>query len=148
MQLKDVVSRNLVWCYEIDSVHHAAEVMKHHHVGMLPVLQGEQERVLVGVITDRDICIRAVAGRKTPFTPVSMLMSRTPLTCFDTDTLDDCRLLMTVRRLRRIPIVNLSRKCVGIVSLSDVARYSDADQTRQVLLAISGHSGEGRKDVA
>jgi hypothetical protein len=85
----------------------------------LPVGEGDR---LVGVITDRDIAIRAVAEGKAPTTKVGDLMSHEVLYCFDDQDLDEIAQNMAEMKVRRLPVVNRDKRLVGIISLGDLAR--------------------------
>jgi CBS domain-containing protein len=93
-------------------------------VGSLPVCDG---RKLVGMVTDRDITIRAVAEGKSVDTPVSEVMTDEVVWCNDTDSVDDVLQQMSDAQVRRIPVVDKDRQLVGIVALGDIALEEDDD---------------------
>jgi CBS domain-containing protein len=102
------------------SIRDVAKIMAEIDAGAMPV--GENDR-LVGMITDRDIAIRAVAQGKGPDTPVREVMSTEQvLYCYDDEELDHVAKNMASERVRRLPVVNRDKRLVGIVSFGDVAQ--------------------------
>ena len=120
------------------TIREAAQMMADHDIGALPV--GQNDR-LVGMITDRDIAVRAVADGRGPDTKISEVMSREVMYCFDDDDLDDVASNMGRIQVRRLPVVNRDKRLVGIVSVSDVAAHEDAQQTGKAVAGISTPGG-------
>ena len=106
----------------------AARAMADLDVGSLPVCDG---RKLVGMITDRDITIRAVAEGKSTDTAVTEVMTDDVVWCTDTDSVDEVLQLMSDAQVRRIPVIDRDRQLVGIVALGDIAleEEDDVDET-------------------
>jgi len=123
----------------------AASLMAEIDAGALPV--GENDR-LVGMITDRDIVIRAVAQGKSADTKVADVMSKEVLYCFDTDEIDEVARNMGKARVRRLPVVNRDKRLVGIVSLGDVARNDDATNIGQTVTRVSTPGGKHDQTTA
>jgi CBS domain-containing protein len=123
----------------------AASLMAEIDAGALPV--GENDR-LVGMITDRDIVVRAVAQGKSADTKVADVMSKEVLYCFDTDEIDDVTRNMGKARVRRLPVVNRDKRLVGIVSLGDVARNDDATNIGQTVTRVSTPGGKHDQTTA
>ncbi|HTT85431.1 MAG TPA: CBS domain-containing protein [Rhizomicrobium sp.] len=97
----------------------AAKMMAEEDVGFLPV--GDHDR-LVGMITDRDIAVRAVAkGRDPRKTKVREVMTGRVLYCFEDEDADKAAESMSRERIRRLPVVNRNKRLVGVVSLGDIA---------------------------
>ena len=139
MQARDIMTPNVEIISPETYVRDAAQKMKVFDVGFLPV--GENDR-LVGVITDRDIAIRAVAEGKAPTTKIRDVMSHEVLYCFDDQDLEDIAQNMAEMKIRRLPVVNRDKRLVGIISLGDVARKEDAGTTGQTVSEISEPGGE------
>jgi CBS domain-containing protein len=141
MKVSDVMSRDVMVASPTQSIRDAAKMMAKIDAGVLPV--GENDR-LVGMITDRDIAIRAVAEGKAPTTKVRDVMSDEVLYCFDDQDLDEVARNMGDTKVRRLPVVNRQKRLVGIISLGDLARNGDAGITGQTVSHISepggGHS--------
>ena len=139
MKVCDAMSRDVQVASPKQSIRDAAKVMAKIDAGVLPV--GENDR-LVGVITDRDIAIRAVAEGKAPTTKVGDVMSHEVLYCFDDQDLEDIAQNMAEMKVRRMPVVNRDKRLVGIISLGDVARREDSRTTGQTISEISEPGGE------
>ena len=106
-----------------DTIKKAANLMEEKDCGSLPV--GENDR-LVGLITDRDIALRAVAKGKAPDTcTVREVMSSGVKYVFDDETTDAVADSMSKLQVRRLPVLNHEKRLVGIVSLGDLARKQD-----------------------
>jgi CBS domain-containing protein len=119
------------------SIRDVARIMDEINAGSLPV--GENDR-LIGMITDRDIAIRAVAQGKGPDTPVREIMSNGHvLYCYEDEELDHVARNMGDEQVRRLPVVDRDKRLVGIVSLGDVAQR----ETRAASKAVKGASRPG-----
>lgn len=125
-------------CLADNTLTEVASMMKRDDVGAIPVIKDEA-RQLVGVITDRDIVVKAVADGLDPAqTAVSSVMSPDPVCCALDDEVETALELMTSHQIRRVPVVNEQREVVGIISQADVAtRLQDPEETAQVVEAIS-----------
>jgi len=139
MKVCDCMSRDVQIASPNQSIREAAQMMARIDSGVLPV--GDNDR-LVGVITDRDIAIRAVAEGKPPTTEVGDVMSHEVLYCFDDQNLEDIAQNMADMKVRRMPVVNRDKRLVGIISLGDVARSEDARTTGRTVSEISEPGGE------
>jgi CBS domain-containing protein len=115
-------------------VQDAARIMRDEDTGVVPITEGEN---LVGVITDRDIAIRAIAEGKDGQTPVREVASQDLVTIDPQQDLDEALRLMAQHQVRRLPVVEEDGKLVGIVSQADVARHGDDARTGEVVEQIS-----------
>jgi len=106
--------------------------------GALPVQQDDR---LVGMITDRDIAVRAVAQGKSPETPVQDVMSPELLYCFDDQEIEDVSRNMGEVKVRRLPVVNRDKRLVGIISIGDLALKEEQTLTGSTLARISKTGG-------
>jgi len=96
-----------------------AELMESEDIGSLPVLEGE---LLAGMVTDRDIVIRAIAKGKDPRgMPVREVASREPVTVYAEDDLSNALKKMAIEQVRRLPVVDDDNRLVGVLSQADVA---------------------------
>ena len=112
-----------------------AELMSSEDVGAMPVVDGER---LVGMVTDRDIVVRAIAEGKDPRgMPVAEVMSRDLLAVRPDDDLRDARELMAAHQVRRLPVVDEDDNLIGIVSQADVALEAKEKDTGEMLEEIS-----------
>jgi len=132
--VRDVMTHHVKIASPEDTLKHAAQMMEDLNCGVLPV--GENDR-LVGILTDRDIAIRAVARGKSPTKcKVREVMSPEIKYVYDNETLDDAVRNMSTLQVRRLPVLNREKRLVGIVSLGDVA-ISDAGSAADALKNVS-----------
>jgi CBS domain-containing protein len=104
------------------TIREAAELMAEIDAGCLPV--GENDR-LVGMITDRDITVRAVAHGLNPDTKVRGVMTHEIHYCFEDEDIEEVAEKMSDLKVRRLPVLSRNKRLVGIVSLGDIAAQHD-----------------------
>jgi CBS domain-containing protein len=122
----EVMTKKPVCCLPNDLVTKAAELMKSEHIGSIPVIENEQTKKLVGIVTDRDLALRIVAeGLDAKSTKVETVMTRKMVTCHADDDLQKAMDAMSENQLRRIPIVDEDNKIIGIIVQADVATRVD-----------------------
>jgi CBS domain-containing protein len=143
--IAEVMSRDVTSVSPEDSIRSAAELMDYLDVGALPVTEGNR---LIGMITDRDITIRATAAGLGPEeTQVADVMTEDICHCYEDQTLAEVMQDMRDIQIRRVPVVSREQHTlIGIVSLADVAENAeaDADATADTLRDISAPTGMGR----
>jgi len=122
MKVSECMSRDVQVCAPDHSIQDAARTMQEIDTGVLPVAENDR---MVGMITDRDIAIRAVARGMGPETPVREAMSPEVLYCFEDDDIDEVAENMGEHQVRRMPVVNRDKRLVGIVSLGDISRSAE-----------------------
>src|SRR3954467_7081078 len=138
MKVGEVMTRQVAIAAPDDTLQEAAGRMAELDTGVLPVGEGDR---LVGMLTDRDIAIRAVAQGKGPDAKVRDAMTADVKYCFDDEDLDDAVRSMGEQKVRRLPVMSRDKRLVGIVSLGDVAVYADAKQTDAAVSAVSEPGG-------
>jgi CBS domain-containing protein len=138
MQVRDAMSDDVQIASPNQSIRDAAILMAKIDAGVLPV--GDNDR-LVGIITDRDIAVRAIALGKGPDTPVREVMSEEVKYCFEDDDVDDVAQNMADIKVRRLPVLNKSKRLVGIVSLGDLAVADGPANAGEALCGISEPGG-------
>jgi CBS domain-containing protein len=121
MQVSEAMTRDVCVCSPEETIRDCAKAMAINDIGMLPVADNG---LLVGVITDRDIAIRAVAAGKGPDTPVRDVLSQEVLYCFEDQDLEHVAKSMGTARIRRVPVLTREDRVAGILSLGDVALRS------------------------
>ena len=139
MKVKQAMTSEVRVASPEQTIREAAQLMAELDAGALPVAENDR---LVGMITDRDIAVRAVAEGLPADTPVSEIMSREVLYCFEDQALDDVARNMGQVQVRRLPVVNRDKRLVGIVSFADLAR---SEQPTTVGRAVSHVSEPGGK---
>src|SRR5256714_2145817 len=144
MQLKDVMTPGVEVIAPEASIDEAAEKMRHRDIGRLPVCDGEH---LVGMLTDRDITVRAVAAGRDPLTTqVREVMTPDVVYGFEDQEVEDAAHLMAQYQIRRLPVLNRSKQLVGMVALGDLAVYAGTQPvTAEVLEQVSEPGKSGRK---
>jgi CBS domain-containing protein len=136
MKVSDVMSRAVDVIRPDSTLDEAAERMRRLDIGPLPVCDGDR---LVGMITDRDITVRATAESRDPVTTrVSEIMTPEVVFTYDDEDVKQAAKLMEDHQLRRLVVLNREKKLVGIVSLGDLAVETKDDKLKgQVLEEIS-----------
>jgi CBS domain-containing protein len=128
MKLKDIMTEKVEVVGPDSSLYEAARKMRDLDVGALPVCDGER---LVGMLTDRDLTVRAVAeGRDSKTAFVRDNMSPEIMHCFEDQDAHEAEQLMAQKQIRRLPVLNRDKRLVGIVSLGNLA--TKTDRTRAV----------------
>ncbi len=124
MLVKDVMSHEPLVCDPHITADRAVRLMQDHNIGFLPVLKSVRGYVrLVGVVTDRDLCLRVVGADLQPHkAAIERFMTSDPVVCKPTDTLQFAMSLMQQFQVRRLPVVDNSDRLMGVVTLSDIAR--------------------------
>ncbi len=137
MRVSDAMTREVRIASPGQSIRDVAKIMAEIDAGAMPV--GDNDR-LVGMITDRDIAIRAVAQGKGPDTPVRDVMSTDKvLYCYEDEELEQVAKNMSQQQVRRLPVVNREERLVGIVSLGNLAQR----EARSASKAVKGVTKPG-----
>jgi CBS domain-containing protein len=136
---RDVMTEDLVFCTPGDTVSKVAQLMKREDIGPVLIVDNEQSKTLVGIVTDRDLAIKVVGeGRDPQNTRVEDVMTRKLITCHADDNIENAMKAMAQYQLRRIPVVGENMKLVGIISQADVAtRVDEPEKTAEVVREIS-----------
>lgn len=135
MLVKDVMSKSVTLTRPDARLTEAARRMAEEDVGALPI--GEDDR-LVGMLTDRDIVIRAVArNRPAAETTVRDAMSEGIRYCMETDAVEKAADIMAREQVRRLPVINSNKRLVGIVSLGDLATEGPSESAEEALAGVS-----------
>jgi len=138
MKVKECMTRNVHVASPKQSICEAAKMMAECDAGSLPV--GENDK-LVGMITDRDIALRAVARNLPPTTPVREVMSKEVLYTFDDLDIQEVARNMAQQKVRRLPVVNRDKRLVGIISIGDLAQGADEKTLGHAIGDISRPGG-------
>jgi CBS domain-containing protein len=123
MQLRAIMTSEVEVIHPEDTLQQAAAKMRRLNIGSLPVCEGER---LIGMLTDRDITVRAVAeGCNPTTTTIREAMTPDIAYCFDDQGIQDAIQIMERYQIRRLPILTRDKRLVGMVSLGDLAVSSD-----------------------
>ena len=136
MQIKDVMTQGCQWIAPETSLSDAALAMRDGDLGFLAV--GENDK-LIGIITDRDITVRAVADNVSAATQVRDVMTPQVMYCYDDQSVDEICNNMADIKVRRLPVVNRDKRLVGAVSLGDLAQKK-AGESGTALQSITAHT--------
>jgi CBS domain-containing protein len=137
MKVKRAMHKGAMWISPETPLLDIAKTMKAQDIGALPV--GENDK-LIGMVTDRDIVCRGVASGK----DLSKLTARDVMTkgityCREENELQEALGLMEKHKIRRLPVINGSKRMVGILSLGDVSHAATQELTFEMVKAVSGH---------
>lgn len=134
MQIRDVMTTDVKTLTPDQTIQEAAALMEKIDSGAL--LINDQDR-LVGMITDRDIAIRAVAKGLDAQTPVHQIMSKHIRYCFDDESVQHVAENMAENELRRMPVLNREKRLVGVVSLGNIASSQNQQSSDTVLQGVT-----------
>lgn len=123
-QAKDIMSKDIITIHSHRSIYYASKLMREYNIGFLPVVD---DGYIYGVITDRDIVIRALASNSL-FASIKICATTSPLYMVKEDTdIDDIIKLMSQKQIRRVLVLNKYGKLSGIISLKDIVLNTDND---------------------
>ena len=139
MKVRDAMTHDVRLAKPEQTIREAARIMAEIDAGSVPVSDNDR---LVGMITDRDIAVRAVAQGKSPDTKIGEVMSHEMLYCFEDEELEEVSRNMGDVKVRRMPVVNRDKRLVGIISLGDLARHEEPAETGHAMSDIARPGGE------
>ncbi len=129
MKVEQLMTRNVETCRATDRLNRAAQIMWEHDCGVVPVTAAADDGArVVGVITDRDICMAAYTqGGTLGDIPVASAMSHEVFSCRPTDALAVALKVMETNQVHRLPVVDQDDQVVGVLSLADIAREAQRE---------------------
>lgn len=138
MKIETVMTKQPICCSPSDTVQRVAQMMRQQDVGAIPVVSDLVSKKLIGIITDRDLCVTAMAEGKDPHTTtIAPYFTKEVITCPPEDTLEACEQKMKAHKIRRIPVVDSKNLCVGIIVQADIARVDKPDSFQALITEIS-----------
>jgi len=134
-----IMTEDVVVSTPENTVYEVAQLMKTEDIGPVLVVDNEQSKTLVGIVTDRDLVLKVIAeGHDAQATRVGDVMSKKLVTCYADDDVDIAMKAMAQFQLRRIPVVEDNMRLVGIISQADIAtRVNEPEETAEVVKEIS-----------
>lgn len=144
MRAAHVMTADPVCCTPETTVQEAATQMADSDCGCLPVV--DEDRRVVGVITDRDIACRCVATGKDATTPVAEVMTSQTQCCGPDDDVEQVAQVMREAQVRRVPVVDGSGWCLGMVAQADLAR-GDGQRAGDVVTQVSQPPSRRRRGL-
>ena len=138
MQVKDVMTPDPACCTPDSTLQRVAEMMVENDCGEIPVVDNMASMLPIGVITDRDITCRTVAKGLNPLTmTVGDCMTTPCITVTPDMPLGECCRIMEEKQIRRVPVVDASGACCGIVALADIAKHAAKSDAAEVVKEVS-----------
>lgn len=138
-KVNEVMTRDIHIAAPDQTLAEAAAEMAKADVGCLPV--GHKDK-LVGMITDRDIVVRAIAQGKDFNTKIRDVMSEQVRYCFEEDDIGEVAQNMGDQQIRRLPVVNKDKRLVGIISIGDIANVQETESVGEAICSISEPASE------
>ena len=139
MQVKEIMSKNPQYILSTATIYEAAQKMRSLNTGFLPIGDKKSDKI-VGALTDRDIVLCAVAGKKGWDTPVSQIMHKGIKYCFENDDIHRATNLMKSNKIRRLVVLNKDKRFTGVVTVGDLSfRCGDECLLQETLQNISRH---------
>jgi CBS domain-containing protein len=143
---KDVMTPEPVVCEPGESVAVAARIMKQQDVGSVPVVESQGSKRLVGIVTDRDLVVKVLAGGpNVDRATVRDAMTPNPASCREDDDVEQAMATMKERQVRRMPVVDAGGRLVGIIAQADVATRINRDARTGELVEAISESGTSRR---
>jgi CBS domain-containing protein len=137
MKVKQIMHKGVQWVSPNTPVTTLAKKMLEQDIGAVPV--GENDR-LIGLVTDRDITLRALAnGKDISKLTAADVMSKGVIWCRDSDDVNQAAQLMESKHVRRLPVIDEKKRMVGMLSLGDISQGASQRITAEVVKAVSAH---------
>ena len=138
MKVKEAMHKGVDWVSPDTPVTELAKLMREHDIGAIPI--GENDR-LIGMVTDRDIVCKGLAEDSFDARHVTARQVMTPgiHCCRDDDDLAKAVRHMEALQVRRLPVINKSKRMVGILSLGDISRSAPSDLLSEIVKNVSAH---------
>jgi CBS domain-containing protein len=137
MQVKDIMTSDPACCVPDASLMKVARMMVEYDCGEIPVVESEENRKPVGVITDRDIVIRTLGESLDPTDMMAQeIMSKPVVTVTPDTSFEDCKRVLEEKQIRRVPVVDEKGAICGIVALADITRYGTQNDAGEVLQEV------------
>lgn len=119
MKVKDCMEKNITYLAPENTVFDCAQMMNKKHIGAIPIC--DQNKKIVGIVTDRDIVLRTVASKKdATLTSISEIMTTNVCYCFETDEVTNAQNQMAKEQIRRLPVVDTNENLVGILTFKNL----------------------------
>jgi len=135
MLCRDVMNKEVHVCHENDTVERCAQIMRERNIGFLPVV--DAEGLVCGLVTDRDLAVRVLAEGRHPGTEVTAVMTRDVRVCRAKDPLRAAERKMAAVKKSRLVVVDDRHRCVGVISLSDIAQADSRPLAGHILYEVT-----------
>lgn len=142
MQVKDIMTFDPACCTPDASLMEVARLMLDYDCGEIPVIENEDTRIPVGVVTDRDIVCRTLAVELDPTGMGAGDIMSVPVVTVTPETgFEECKRVLEEKQIRRLPVVDKNGAICGIVALADIIKYATKDDAGEVLQEVSVEIG-------
>ena len=126
MKIKDCMESNVYYLKPENTIQDCAQMMSSNHIGCVPIC--DDNKKIVGLVTDRDIILRSIAWDKNiKTTPLSEIMSTNVCCCNSNFEISEAQEIMRKNQIRRLPIVNDNKEIIGIITLGDLAKNNNTN---------------------
>jgi len=137
MKVKDAMHPGATWVQPDTSIMVIAKMMRDEDIGSVPV--GENDR-LIGMVTDRDIICRGLAGGQDCNTLTAQdVMSKPIVYCRADEYLEDALRIMEKNRIRRLPVIDENKRLVGMLALGDITHLGGRELAGEVMRSVAEH---------
>ena len=147
MKAQEIMTAGPACCTPDDTAQEAARLMEENDCGCVPVVEDQNSRRLAGVVTDRDIALRAVGRGRGADTKVRDLMSTDVNCCGPDSDVEEIERIMSDQQVRRVPVIDDAGCCVGIVAQADLARANDRSVSERDVARTVERISEPTRDV-
>ena len=138
MQVQDIMTRDVACCNPDTNLREVARMMGYHNCGAIPVVDNQNTMRPVGIVTDRDITIRTLAENHNPLEMIAQNVMSSPVVTVTPDmSVEACCNIMEQNAVRRVPVVDSTGACCGIVAQADVALNAPGQKTAEVVREVS-----------
>ena len=138
MNVRDIMTKDPACCTPDSKLTDVARMMVDHDCGQIPVIENQSTGKPVGVVTDRDIIIRAIAKGKNPLDMTARDVMSSPAVTVTPDTrIEDCCRTLEDKQVRRVPVIDDRGRCCGMVSQADIAQHATEKMTAEVVRTVS-----------
>jgi CBS domain-containing protein len=138
MKVKDIMTKDPACCTDRTSLHDVAQMMADYDCGCIPVIEDQDNKKLIGVITDRDMTLRTIAHNKNPLQMIAgEVMTEMVMTVTPDMSVEDCVSVMEKNQIRRVPVVDEAGNLYGIVAQADIARNAPPSETAELVKDVS-----------
>ena len=138
MIVKEIMTVDPACCTAETNLQEVAKLMVDHDCGEIPVVDNQSTKKPIGVITDRDIVIRAVAKGNNPLDLTAAdCMTKPCVTVTPAMSIEDCGRILEQNKIRRVPVVDTAGSCCGIVAVADIALRARENVATEVVKEVS-----------
>ncbi len=142
MKVREIMTENPACATAETNLQQVARMMVDNDCGCIPIVDGEDTKRPIGMLTDRDITVRTVAEGKNPLDlTAGDVMTEDVITATPEMTVEDCGNLMETAQLRRVAVIDKSGACVGMVAQADIALKGSERQAADIVQEVSKSAG-------